>query len=234
MARAVLAAVLLVGLAMPADAGAQTKPAASGTQTKPANVPPQTKPPTTKTGKEAVDINLGAYVELLRSDVRSQKIAILTQLMELTEAEDKAFWPLYREYDRELSTPSDERVANIQEYAKNYPDVSDAVADKLILKALDIQARRGALLSKLLRADEADAHAQNCGQVRSDRASTAHADRPANSRRHCPSLSNRQGDSDAQGMRADRHRRRARQHFALCRSCAPAVGKGGGGQFRGR
>jgi hypothetical protein len=148
VARAVLAAVLLVGLAMPADAGAQTKPAASGTQTKPANVPPQTKPPTTKTGKEAVDINLGAYVELLRSDVRSQKIAILTQLMELTEAEDKAFWPLYREYDRELSTLSDERVANIQEYAKNYPDVSDAVADKLILKALDIQARRGALLSK--------------------------------------------------------------------------------------
>jgi len=155
--RAVLAAVIVIGVAIPGAAGAQTKPASAGAQTKPAAAGAQTKPatpgvtakpPTTKTGKEAVDINLGAYVELLRSDVRSQKIAILTQLMELTEAQDKAFWPLYREYDRELTSLSDERVANIQEYAKNYPDVSDAVADKLILKALDIQARRGALLAK--------------------------------------------------------------------------------------
>ena len=146
MPRIVLAAVAVVSLAIPAAAGAQTKPAASGTA-KPVNLP-QTKPPTTKTGKEAVDINLGAYVELLRSDVRSQKIAILTELMELTEAQDKAFWPIYREYDRELTTLSDERVANILEYSKAYPDVSDAVADKLILKAIDIQSRRGALLAK--------------------------------------------------------------------------------------
>ena len=148
MLRVVLAAVAVVSLAIPAAAGAQAKPAAAGTQSKPVASVPQTKPPTTKTGKEAIDINLGAYVELLRSDVRSQKIAILTELLELTEAQDKAFWPIYREYDRELTVLSDERVANIQEYAKSYPDVSDAVADKLILKALDIQARRGALLSK--------------------------------------------------------------------------------------
>jgi hypothetical protein len=146
--RAVLAAVIVIGVAIPGAAGAQTKPAAAGAQTKPAAAAPQTKPPTTKTGKEAVDINLGAYVELLRSDVRSQKIAILTQLMELTEAEDKAFWPIYREYDRELTTLSDERVANIQEYAKYYPNVSDDIADKLVLKAFDIQGRRSALLAK--------------------------------------------------------------------------------------
>jgi hypothetical protein len=128
--RAVLAAVILVGLVIPAAAAAQTSPTA------------------TKPSGNSVDVNLGAYVELLRSDVRSQKIAILTQLMEFTEAEDKAFWPVYREYDRELTTLADERVANIQEYAKNYPDVSDAVADKLMLKALDIDARRSTLLAK--------------------------------------------------------------------------------------
>jgi len=146
--RAVLAAVIVIGVAIPGAAGAQTNPAAAGAQAKPAAAAPQTKPATTKTGKEAVDINLGAYVELLRSDVRSQKIAILTQLMELTEAEDKAFWPIYREYDRELTTLSDERVANIQEYAKYYPNVSDDIADKLVLKAFDIQTRRSALLAK--------------------------------------------------------------------------------------
>ena len=111
MPRVVLAAVIVVGLVIPTAAGAQTSPTA-------------TKP------SDSVDVNLGAYVELLRSDVRSQKIAILAQLMELTEADDKAFWPVYREYDRELTTLADERVANIREYATNYPDVSDAVADK--------------------------------------------------------------------------------------------------------
>ena len=41
--------------------------------------------------------NLRAYVELLRSDVRAQKVAILTELMELNEAQDTGFWPIYRE-----------------------------------------------------------------------------------------------------------------------------------------
>ena len=47
--------------------------------------------------KQAETLNLSAYAELLRSDVRASKVAILTELMGLTESEDKAFWPLYRE-----------------------------------------------------------------------------------------------------------------------------------------
>ena len=62
------------------------------------------------TPAETKDENLRAYVELLRSDVRAQKVAFITELMEFTEAEDKAFWPIYREYDVELSKINDERV----------------------------------------------------------------------------------------------------------------------------
>ena len=36
------------------------------------------------------EANLRAYVELLRSDVRSQRVAIITELMGFTEAEDAA------------------------------------------------------------------------------------------------------------------------------------------------
>jgi hypothetical protein len=92
--------------------------------------------------REATELNLRAYVELLRSDLRTQKVAIITEMMEFTEAEDAAFWPIYREYDGEMSKLGDERVALIQEYAKAYSQMSDATADALATKALDLESRR--------------------------------------------------------------------------------------------
>jgi hypothetical protein len=106
----------------------------------------QAAPAATKA--ETKDVNLRAYVELLRSDVRSQKVAIITELMEFTEAEDQAFWPIYREYDLDLSKLNDERVTLIQEYADHFPKVTDAIADTLATKALDLEARRHTLKSK--------------------------------------------------------------------------------------
>src|SRR5215472_18569082 len=43
--------------------------------------------------------NLAEYAELLRSDVRAQKVAILTEVMDFTDEESAAFWPIYRDYD---------------------------------------------------------------------------------------------------------------------------------------
>ena len=37
------------------------------------------------------------------SDVRTMKVAIITEVMGFTEEEDRAFWPIYREYDLEMS-----------------------------------------------------------------------------------------------------------------------------------
>lgn len=98
--------------------------------------------------KETTLLNLSAYAELLRSDVRVQKIAILTELMVFTDAEDAAFWPIYREYDGEMAKLGDERVAMIAEYAANYSALTDAIAEKLAAKALDLEARRQATKAK--------------------------------------------------------------------------------------
>src|SRR4051812_44663682 len=83
------------------------------------------------------DQNLRAYVELLRSDVRSQKVAILTELMDFSETEDAAFWPIYRQYDVELSALNDGRVRLIADYAKNFDSMTDAPADRIARGALD-------------------------------------------------------------------------------------------------
>jgi hypothetical protein len=104
--------------------------------------------PTTASDSDVRQANLRAYVELLRSDVRAQKVAIITELMAFSEAEDKAFWPIYREYDTELTALNDERVQGIQEFTANYATLTDAMADTLASKSLDLETRRTAVKQK--------------------------------------------------------------------------------------
>jgi hypothetical protein len=99
-------------------------------------------------GQQTKALNLSAYAELLRSDVRAQKVAIITEVMGFTESEDAAFWPIYREYDLEMATLGDERTALIAEYANNYANLTDAVAERLATRALDLEARRQAAKQK--------------------------------------------------------------------------------------
>jgi hypothetical protein len=108
--------------------------------------PPAQSPQGTE--QETKSLNLSAYAELLRSDVRAQKIAIITEVMGLTETEDKAFWPIYREYDLEMARLGDERMAMIAEYARGYAQMTDAAAEQIAGKALDLEARRQALKAK--------------------------------------------------------------------------------------
>jgi hypothetical protein len=105
-------------------------------------------PPKQADDKDTTTLNLTAYAELLRSDVRAQKVAIFTEVMGFTEAEDAAFWPIYREYDLEMAKLGDERIAMIAEYARNYATLTDTTAETLAAKALDLEARRQALKAK--------------------------------------------------------------------------------------
>ena len=93
-------------------------------------------------------LNLSAYAELLRSDVQAQKVAILTEVMGFTEAEDKAFWPIYRDYNAEMAKLGDERVALIAEYARAYSQITDDVARSLATRAVDLDKRRNATLER--------------------------------------------------------------------------------------
>jgi hypothetical protein len=103
-------------------------------------------PSTPVSEQDTRTLNLSAYAELLRSDVRAQKVAILTELMDFTEAEDTAFWKIYREYDLEMAKLGDERTALIEEYRQHYEKMTDPVADKLATTALDLEQRRRAQL----------------------------------------------------------------------------------------
>jgi hypothetical protein len=97
---------------------------------------------------DARTANLRAYVELLRSDIRTQKVAIITELMQFTEDEDVKFWPIYREYETELARINDQRMALIAEYATAYGKMTDEIADRIAAGALDLEGQRHALKTK--------------------------------------------------------------------------------------
>ena len=92
--------------------------------------------------------NIQAYIELLRSDVRQQKTEAMGAVMELSAADAAKFWPIYSEYEVELNKLNDSRVANIQEYARTYGDMTDEKADELIQKAMTYRKQRSELLAK--------------------------------------------------------------------------------------
>jgi hypothetical protein len=88
------------------------------------------------------DMNLRAYMELLRTDVRKQKTDILGQMMQFDTDEAAKFWPIYNEYNAELTKIGDSRLAMIKKYAENYENMTDAVADELIQTATRNEQQR--------------------------------------------------------------------------------------------
>jgi hypothetical protein len=92
--------------------------------------------------------NIQAYVALLRLNVRQQKAEMLGEVMQLSAADAAKFWPIYEKYDEELAKLNDQRVTNIQEYAKSYDQMTDQKADELIQKAMSYRKQRSELLAK--------------------------------------------------------------------------------------
>jgi len=104
--------------------------------------------PAASSEADSQERNLQAYVDLLRKDVQQQKAEIMGSVMELSADDAAKFWPVYKEYDAQLTKLNDQRVENIKEYARTYFQLTDEKADELIQKSLAYQKQRGELLAK--------------------------------------------------------------------------------------
>jgi len=100
------------------------------------------------TREDAQKKNLQVYIDLLRKDIRQQKAEILGAVMVLSADDAAKFWPIYSEYDVELTKLNDQRVENVKEYARTYNAMTDEKADELIQKSLAYQRQRAELLAK--------------------------------------------------------------------------------------
>ena len=189
----------------------------------------QPQKPTAVDKNDTKEMNLRAYAELLRADVRAEKVAIFTELMQFTETEDKAFWPIYREYDVELSKVNDERVGMIDEYAKNYTQVTDALADKLALKALELETRRTGVKQKYDERMKSALSAKTAARFLQIENQLLHGHRSANRgvAPHRQVTTHEKGDNDAEATCQGAEHRPGLPHgcHALSRSPAASIGE---------
>jgi hypothetical protein len=73
-----------------------------------------------------------AWIELMRQDMKTQKVAIITAIMDFTDQQAEVFWPIYREYDLERSKLGDQHIALLKQYAAVYDSLNEENAKTLI------------------------------------------------------------------------------------------------------
>ena len=85
---------------------------------------------------------------VVRSDLRTQKAALMTQAMRMNVEQSEAFWPIYREYDNKVDELIAQRLKLIQRYAGNYEIMTDDKAATLAKDAFKIAKERQSLREK--------------------------------------------------------------------------------------
>ena len=97
--------------------------------------------------QEAVD-NSEQMIELVRTDIQKQRVAIIGEAMQFTADEAAMFWPIYEEYEAERSEIGDQRMALIMDYADHFQTMTDEKAAELGATALGLEEARTALKKK--------------------------------------------------------------------------------------
>lgn len=77
-------------------------------------------------------------VKLLRQDIRSQKKQLIAANLTLTDAEATKFWPVYDQFNTEMTALGDQKMALIKEYAHNFGSLTDAQAQSLLNRSLTL------------------------------------------------------------------------------------------------
>ena len=80
--------------------------------------------------------NMQVVIEKIRAD----KKLLVAENMQLTEAEAKAFWPVYKQYQDELFLLRTRTVKLIKDYADAYETLNNNTAKKLLNEYMSIDA----------------------------------------------------------------------------------------------
>jgi len=94
---------------------------------------------------------LDSYIEALRQDIKAEKVSLITDVMQFTDAESAVFWPIYRQYQVELDAINDQRLALIKDFAGRYETMTDTKALELMDTAVKLDAERTKLRDKYMK-----------------------------------------------------------------------------------
>jgi len=77
----------------------------------------------------------GSYVEVVRSTIKTEKKALIADVMQLTDEESKVFWPVYNEFEEKYYKLNSDYYNLVQEFADNYENMSADKATELLMSA---------------------------------------------------------------------------------------------------
>jgi hypothetical protein len=87
-------------------------------------------------------------IETMRKDARAGKADILGKTLALDSKQAAAFWPIYKQYEAELQTVNNDRLAIIQDFAEHFDTLNDAKAKGLVDRQLAYEEKRLAVTKK--------------------------------------------------------------------------------------
>ena len=90
-------------------------------------------------------------IEVMRSMAQTERKLVIAKNMNLTEAESKAFWPVYNEYHEKMRRVNDKRVKAIQELGREWDTLSGERSQEILKDYLDFQEERLKLRKKYLK-----------------------------------------------------------------------------------
>jgi hypothetical protein len=90
----------------------------------------------------AQDANIDSDIEILRANIRADRMQIVTDQMQLSDDEAKIFWPIYREYDADLTKLNDQKVDLLKEYANSYDKLTSEQVQSLARRSFELQKAR--------------------------------------------------------------------------------------------
>ena len=76
-------------------------------------------------------------IQLVRTDVKLQKKAILSENLKMSEAQAKIFWRIYNEYEYKMTKLGDKVVDNITNFADNFENLSNDKAEEILDNSFD-------------------------------------------------------------------------------------------------
>lgn len=85
---------------------------------------------------------LDNYIQALRSDVRAERMQIVTAAMRFTEAEAAVFWPVYRNYQQEVTQVDDQKYALLKDYARHFVAMTPTQARELADQSFTLELRK--------------------------------------------------------------------------------------------
>ena len=78
-------------------------------------------------------------IEMLKSNLRSQKKQIVAANMDLTDAEAEKFWPVYDRYAADFAKIYDAKIALFQEYLENNQTISGDEAESYLRRRAGVE-----------------------------------------------------------------------------------------------